>query len=185
MESSYKKNSFDKIFKSICSTYTPSSILEIGILDGYSLNSFLKYSSSDTKIKAIDLFEEYEYKSATFSKINDQFLGYKNLSIEYGDFYKYYLNKKKFDIIHIDISNDGEIYKFALENYYPLTNKLLILEGGSRERDKVDWMVNYEKVKINSFLETINNKYDFETIEKFPSVTIFYKTKRKDLDLNE
>ena len=185
MESSYKKNSFDKIFKSICNAYTPSSILEIGILDGYSLNSFLKYSSSDTKIKAIDLFEEYEYKSATYSKINDQFLGYKNLSIEYGDFYKYYLNKKKFDIIHIDISNDGEIYKFALDNYFPLTNKLLILEGGSRERDKVDWMVNYEKVKINSFLETINNKYDFETIEKFPSVTIFYNTKRKDLDLNE
>ena len=83
MESSYKKNSFDKIFRSICKAYNPKSILEIGILDGYSLNSFLKYSSVDTEIKAIDLFEEYEYKNATFSQINERFLESKNLSIEY------------------------------------------------------------------------------------------------------
>ena len=185
MESSYKKNSFDKIFRSICKAYNPKSILEIGILDGYSLNSFLKYSSVDTEIKAIDLFEEYEYKNATITQINERFLESKNLSIEYGNFYEYYLKKKKFDIIHIDISNDGNIYKFALENYFPLTKKLLILEGGSRERDNVDWMVKYDKLKINNFLETVKNQYDYETIDKFPSITIFYKAKRKSLNLNE
>ena len=62
MKSSYKKNNYENIFRQICLQTEPNSILEIGILDGYSLQAFVNHSKKDTKIVAIDLFEDYEYK---------------------------------------------------------------------------------------------------------------------------
>tara|TARA_B100000131_G_scaffold268270_1_gene266985 strand:- start:352 stop:912 length:561 start_codon:yes stop_codon:yes gene_type:complete len=175
LESSYKKNDFDNIFKTICKKTNPSSILEIGILDGYSLSSFLTHSSPDCKILAVDLFDQYEYKSANYDEIIKRFKKNKNLKIKHGDFFKHHTKAEAYDLIHIDISNDANIYEFALQNYFPLTNKLLVLEGGSKERDSVEWMLKYNKPKINNFLNKIENKYRYQIIKKFPSITIFYK----------
>ena len=43
MQSSYSLNNYDSVFGEIISRVNPGSILEIGILDGYSLNAFVKY----------------------------------------------------------------------------------------------------------------------------------------------
>lgn len=170
--SSYKLNNFDKIFKNICIKYTPSSVLEIGLLDGYSLNSFVKNTDKLTSIVGIDLFENYEYKNSNYSFITNKFKDCNNVKILKDSFYEYYKKAIKFDIIHIDISNDGDIYKFALQNYFPLVNKALIMEGGSRERDNVEWMIKFDKKPINPYLMSIQKKYKIEIIEKFPSLTI-------------
>ena len=175
INSSYKLNNFQQHFKEICKKYNPKSILEIGILDGYSLKAFSSSAKRTTKITAIDLFDKYEFKNSNFDEITKLFQKNKNVSIKHGDFYEYFKLGEKFDIIHIDISNDANVYKFSIQNYFPLTNKLMILEGGSKERDKVDWMVKYNKPKINNYLQSIKNCYDFDIIEKFPSITIFYK----------
>ncbi len=174
IKSSYSQNHFDSVFKIICESINPLSVLEIGILDGYSLNSFVKHTKKETKIIAIDLFEEYEYKNSNYEFIKNSFSKYKNVEISYGNFFDYHEQSSNFDIIHIDISNDADIYKFSIENYFPKTNKLLILEGGSVERDNVDWMNKYKKPKINKFLEEIKNDYNFQIIDLFPSLTIFY-----------
>ena len=73
-----------------------------------------------------------------------------NVKILKDSFYEYYKNSNRFDLIHIDISNDGEVYDFAVKNYLPLVNKVLLLEGPSVERDNVDWMISYNKKPINS-----------------------------------
>ncbi len=173
--SSYKENNFDQIFKTICQTIEPMSILEIGILDGYSLKSFLSHTSKECKILAVDLFEDYKYKNSNYEETKNKFLDNKNVEIEYGNFFNQHLKKNNYDLIHIDISNDGEIFKFATENYLPITNKIMILEGGSEERDNVEWMLKYKKPKINNFLQTIKDNYRYQIVEKFPSITIFYK----------
>lgn len=173
--SSYFLNNYEKVFRKICLDYKPLSILEIGILDGYSLNSFIKYASKETKILAIDLFENYQFKNSNYEEITKLFDKYENVKVKYGDFYTFFNKKLNFDIIHIDISNDGEIFDFAIKNYYPLANKLLILEGGSNERDNVGWMTKYQKPKINTYLKTLDTTYNFEIINIFPSMTIFYK----------
>ena len=80
--------------------------------------------------------------------------------------------KEEYDLIHIDISNDGDIYKFAIENYLNLAKKALLLEGGSEDRDKVEWMIKYNKTPINKYLKKISSDLDFKIIEKFPSMTI-------------
>lgn len=177
--SSYSKNNFDIVFKKICGEVKPESILEIGLLDGYSLNSFVNHSSKDTKIIGVDLFESYEYKNSNYQNIKAMFSSNKNVEIFHGDFYNYYKTSNNFDIIHIDISNDGDIYQFSIENYLPITNKLLVLEGGSEDRDNVHWMTKYKKPKINDFLNSLEVSVQYQTIELFPSITIFNKTNQQ------
>ena len=68
MQSSYSLNNYDSVFNEIISHVNPGSILEIGILDGYSLNAFVKYRQNNCKITAIDLFDNYEYKMQIMRK---------------------------------------------------------------------------------------------------------------------
>ena len=181
LESSYNTNNFDLIFKKICEVVEPKNILEIGILNGYSLDSFINHTNRNTKIEAIDLFENYSYKNSNYERINNKFSKIENVNISYGDFYEYYKNCNHFDLIHIDISNDADVYKFALENYFPLTKKLLILEGGSEERDQVFWMEKYKKPKISKYLKEVKDEYKFQTINLFPSLTIFYPENTQEI----
>ena len=102
VRSSYLLNNFEKHFRNICIDYKPVSILEIGLLDGYSLEAFAKHLPDSSEILGIDIFENYEFKNADYKYMVDKFKNYKNVKIEYGDFYKYFLLKNSFDIIHID-----------------------------------------------------------------------------------
>ena len=55
-------------------------------------------------------------------------------------------------------------------------NGVIILEGGSVERDNVGWMVKYNKTKINPYIcELINKGYNILIIDKMPSMTIIKK----------
>jgi len=170
--SSYKLNNYASVFCEICLALNPSSILEIGILDGYSLEAFTKSCKDSTEIFAIDLFEDYEYKSGNYQFIKEMFKEHDNVKILKDSFYKYYKSSNRFVLIHIDISNDGEVYDFAVKNYLPLVNKALLLEGGSVERDNVDWMIRYNKKPINSYIKSIEKYFEIEIINKFPSLTI-------------
>ena len=62
------------------------------------------------------------------------------------DFY-YWLDNYtiEFDLLHLDISNDGDIISKMYDKY---PNSKVIFEGGSIERDNIDWMVRYKKTKI-------------------------------------
>ena len=44
-------------------------------------------------------------------------------------------------------------------------------------------MKKYKKPKINKFLNEIKNDYSFQTIDLFPSLTIFYKDYDKKIEL--
>ena len=87
------------------------------------------------------------------------------------------LDQKCIDIIHIDIANNGDVYDYALKHYLPkLTdNGILLLEGGSTERDEVEWMNKYNKPKINPVLKKYENEYSITVIGNFPSLTIIQK----------
>jgi len=102
----------------------------------------------------------------------NKFKHYENVEILKDDFYSFYKNMKFYDLIHIDISNDKDIFEFAFENYLPKTRKALLLEGGSIERDNVEWMKKYDKSPINPFLINKKNNYDINIIQEFPSLTI-------------
>lgn len=177
MKSSYNNKDLDygNLLSSICFSLKPKKILEFGLLEGYSLKKFIENSEKDTFIESYDLFDQFNGNGSKNSVV-ENFKDYSNVSIKYGNFYQKYLELEdnKYDLIHIDIANDGDVYKFALENYRnKLTSKgVLILEGGSEERDKVYWMEKYKKTPINKFLANINN---YRVVGNFPSLTIFHK----------
>ena len=174
MKSSYlQKLDYSDVLKTLCYILNPKRIVEFGILDGYSLKTFAE-NTTNCEIKAYDIFEEFNGNSAKREIIN-KFKKYKNIKIEYGDFYKKEIEDNSLDILHIDIANNGDIYKFAIENYMKKIKKngIMILEGGSEERDNIEWMIKYNKTKIKPYLDSLN--YEIMTIGKIPSITIIKK----------
>ena len=175
MKSSYKNNlNYSDLLETITFIQKPKSILEIGILDGFSLKCFASNSGKNTKINAYDIFDEFNGNHADKSELIEKFKEYNNVTIQYGNFYELYKLEEKYDIIHIDIANNGDVYEFSINNYLPKlnTNGILILEGGSEQRDNIEWMIKYDKPKIQPVLKKYNNKINIKTIGELPSITL-------------
>ena len=98
------------------------------------------------------------------------------MSIEYGDFYKLKdtIDNNSIDLLHVDIANNGDVYEYVLNNYIDKMNKdgIIILEGGSIERDNIEWMNKYNKPKIKPIVDKYKDKYDILTMGNIPSISI-------------
>lgn len=179
MRTSYQKNNIDygDIFQLLVWLYNPQKIVEFGILDGFSLENLAKYSSPSCQIEAYDIFDGFNGNHANYQSIADKFGEFSNIKIKKGNFFESYqsFQEDSIDLIHIDIANDGSTYKFAFENYWSKLKKggLLIMEGGSKDRDNIDWMQKYQKIPIQDVLKKCPHK--LFTLEKFPSLSIFHK----------
>ena len=180
MKSSYyNKVDYSDILKTITFMQNPNQIIEFGILDGLSLKAFADNSDKNCKINAFDIFNEFNGNSANKEKLDKYFSNYENVFINYGDYHKEYKNieDNSIDIIHIDIANNGDVIEFAFENYINKLseNGIFIFEGGSKERDEVEWMNKYNKKKINPIFEKYKKDYLITTIGVVPSLTIVKK----------
>ena len=178
IRSSYKEYNYNKVFQSICFSINPSKIVEFGILDGYSLDCFLNHNQ-ECLIEANDLFDEFPHNAADYNFIINKYKNFSNVSIYKRDFYKsvdIYENNSK-DILHIYIANNGETFEFAIQNYLPKVRGLMIMEGGSEERDNVEWMIKYDKPKITPVLQKYSNSAKIEVLKDFPSITLIQKWK--------
>jgi predicted O-methyltransferase YrrM len=169
---------YGDIFTVLCKSVQPKTIAEFGILDGYSLKQMIENSDINCQINAYDIFDEFNGNGANKKKIVELFSSYQNVSICYGDFYETHktMDNGSQDIVHIDIANNGEVYQFAFEHYLPKVseNGIMVLEGGSIERDNIEWMNKYNKPKIKPVLEA-NQHYKQCTIGTIPSITIIWK----------
>ena len=180
MNSSYNnKINFGDIISTITFLKNPKTIVECGILEGYSLDKFVWNSNTNTRIDAYDIFDKFNGNHAIKDKILKQFNKYDNVNIDYGDFYDVYkkYQDKSIDILHIDIANNGDVYEFMFQNYVDKLKDdgIVLIEGGSEERDNIEWMIKYNKSKIKPVLEKYCENYDIKTIGKIPSITIIKK----------
>ena len=186
MRSSYIENKYGELLYSMCLIYKPKVVYEFGCLDGYSSSFFLKAMNQyeSTKLKIYDLFEGYAYNHGNYPDVYDKLGTFKDkvqLEINKGDIFSSSIVNSipnySIEFIHIDISNDGEKLKNLFSLYSSKFNKkcIILLEGGSTERDRVDWMMEYNKPKIKDFLSGIKNEYNFFTFDPFPSVTVMQK----------
>jgi predicted O-methyltransferase YrrM len=158
----------------------PKTILEIGILDGYSLMNFVKATDpSFTQITAYDIFEKFNGNHSHEERIREMFKNNQHVEIQYGDFYEVHksINNSELDLIHIDIANNGDTYAYAIEHYLPKLSArgIMLLEGGSKERDEVAWMTKYNKPKIDPLLAKYQELYNIKTIGRLPSLTLITK----------
>ena len=179
MKSSYNNSiTYKEFLDGLVFCKNPKTIVEFGILEGLSLNSFIENSGPSCKIKAYDIFEEFNGNGANKDQLLKRFAKHENIMIEYGDYYKKYteIEDSSIDILHIDIANNGDVLEFTIEHYLPKLSKngLLIFEGGSNERDNIEWMNIYNKPKIRPIIDKYKNKYKFLTIGNIPSITLIY-----------
>ncbi len=154
----------------------PSRIVEFGILEGYSLDCFVNYSQ-ECLIDANDLFDDFPYNAADYNFITEKYKNYSNVNVYKKDFYKTVdvYDDNSIDILHVDIANNGDTFEFAIRNYLPKVRGIIIMEGGSEERDNIEWMVKYNKPKIQPVLKKYENDVRIMVLEDFPSITLIKK----------
>ena len=179
MHSSYIENNFGELFTTLVKLYKPTNILEFGCLEGYSTNAILeglKFNGKSFKFRAMDLFEDYPFHHASFSVLVQKF---PEVDFIKADFYKsdHLIAQQTVDFMHIDISNTAVTFQVFMEKYFGKLKPggVAVLEGGSRERDEIEWMNKYKKPKIKPYLQSLAGKYNFITFSPYPSITLFVK----------
>lgn len=158
IESSYKQNNLGKTLYDLVLEKKPKKILEFGALYGYSTIAMAMAlrDLGQGEIFSYDIWDKYAYKHTTLNTaaLNVAQYGLSSfVKFQDQDFWKWLKdNKEDFDMIHLDISNDGDIIKQTYENLQPQIKKgaLIVFEGGSIQRDQEKWMVTYNKTPINN-----------------------------------
>lgn len=168
IESSYKYNNLGKTLYDYVRHEKPEVVIDFGVLDGYSTICLALACRENGKgrVKVYDLFEDYEYNHSQFARLIKNLKEYGVIDwvdIEKKNFFDWVKEPEKFDLIHIDISNTGDI----VDIIGTLSGKGTVLfEGGSEQRDNVGWMFKYNKKPINQ------SKAPFEVVNKlFPSLS--------------
>lgn len=150
IESSYKENNLGKVLYDIVLDVKPRTIVEFGALNGYSAvcMAMALHEIGKGHIISYDLWTKYPHRNATMidAKRNAEKYGVADfITFAEGDFYEW--DGEPFDLLHVDISNDGDIIDL-LEDKVRKSKGIVIFEGGSAERDKVEWVTKYNKRPI-------------------------------------
>jgi hypothetical protein len=192
MESSYLQNHMDEVIRVNVLTFKPILCVELGVLQGCSTLAIAKgiqynkeHGHANGHLHSYDLWEDYEYKHSSMETVQN--LLNENKLSEYVTLYKedaFKVHEKysndSVTFLHIDISNDGDKLEKLLEQWHKKMRigGIIVMEGGSNERDKIEWMIKYNKRPIRPFIESnkiLNNNFVYATYEKFPSITVALK----------
>lgn len=187
MRSSYIENNYGEVLYSYVVTYPPVLAVELGVLDGYSLLYIAKGIKKNGigHLDAYDLFEDYQFKHGNKEEI-EEIVAKEGLSSQVSlfkaDAYKV---SEKYDdssvhLLHVDVSNTGETVRRVMEQWdrKMVHGGFIIFEGGSEERDRIEWMIKYNKEPMKPEIEKnpiINSKYIYGTHLKYPSITVLLK----------
>ena len=185
-KSSYEQNNYGNLFYALSMIYKPKVAVELGVLEGYSLIDIASPMRRTGDIAyGYDLFEDYEFKHDTQENVQDRLNAFHldNIKLIKQDAFEAAKNHEdeSVDLLHIDLSNDGEKLKRAFSFWFPKVkiDGLILFEGGSKDRDENEWMKKYDREPIFCFMDELRNKYkvDFITLSPYPSLTIVRKFK--------
>jgi predicted O-methyltransferase YrrM len=193
LRSSYKKNKIGRTLAVMTLGKKPRIIVECGILDGYSLYHLAKATKSNSEalyfrghVIAYDLFDEYEFKHGNAVDVHNM-LKHEGVSdyvtILQGDAYKVHenYNDGEIDLLHVDISNDGDTFLKMFELWSPKISQFgrIVFEGGSDARDSVEWMKKYNKTPIRPAIHKLAGKKGWQimVIKDWPSLTLIERKK--------
>ena len=195
MRSSYRTNNFGLLFTQTVLLQRSRVIVDVGILDGYSTVHLatgahhLKTSMNiNCQVYAYDLFDDYRYKHGSMDCVQNNLERFElkdYVTIRQKDAFKAYEDFEDGEVclLHLDVSNDGEKIRNLLQLWNPKMNPnygIILLEGGSEERDNIQWMLDYDKPPIRKELfsnEIIKNEYNCFIYKQFPSITMLTKTR--------
>jgi len=187
MRSSYKKNNYGKVFYDLVRIHKPEKMVELGVLDGYSSLHFAKGLKDNNKgrLYCYDLWDEYNYNHGNFDKVFTMLYneGVKDrVTLRKGDAFKVHKDWRdnEIDMLHVDISNDGDIVCEILNLWHNKVSKIIAFEGGTQERDNIEWMIKYSKKPILPVLcnnKIIDEEFDIINFLSFPGLILMFKKK--------
>ena len=174
IESSYRENDIGRTLYDLVLRLKPKKIVEFGILYGYSTVAMAMALDElgSGHIRAYDLFEDYPFKHGSMEGVAEAVRGYglsKYVTLEKKNFDDWLAAPEPFDLLHVDVSNKGDtiarLYESVSEKI--AQGATVVFEGGSEERDNVEWMIKYNAVKIN------DSGVPFKVIDsRFPSLSM-------------
>lgn len=176
IQSSYSENNLGMVLFDLVLTHKPRKIVEFGVFHGYStihMARALKLLGRG-HIIACDLWESYQYNHTTMNvaQYNIDEYGLDDYVTLWRASYDEWLeHPTPFDMLHLDISNNGDIIEKTLTRLAPQIGggSVVVFEGGSVERDSVEWMLKYNKRPINP----LQKEFGFEILdERFPSISV-------------
>lgn len=182
LQSSYAGRGYGSLLYALIRVLKPRRCVEIGIFQGFSLltaAAALRDNGAGT-IAAYDLFDDYPYRHAHRPQVSQQIL---SLGLEAwttlhrADVAEVHEQWDAVDYLHVDVSNHGDTYLRVFEQWSHKVSQVILLEGGSTERDNVAWMLQYAKPAIVPALEDIRRAYpgwSISVLQPFPSLTIAF-----------
>ncbi len=197
MRSSYIENNYGNVFKALILAHKPKLVVECGVLDGYSTFNIAHALRANeigggikSKFMAYDIWEGYDYKHGDFGEVATM-LRQKGLlnhwvNLHYGNAFEVWENfdDSTVDFLHMDISNDGQVLELTIMDWWRKIRPggMIAFEGGSVERDNVDWMKKYHKKPIVPVLEWLlqADNVSFQVFTEFPSMTLITKWREND-----
>jgi len=152
IESSYRENDIGRTLYDFIMVHEPLRIVEIGVLNGYSTVAIAQALRDLEKghLTAYDLFEDYEFKHSTQNDVESTLAKHgvaRYVTLKKGDLNEWLKNPEPFDLLHVDVSNTGETLEQLYDALEPniKAGALVIFEGGTLQRDNVEWMKKFNK----------------------------------------
>lgn len=192
MRSSYTTNRYDEALTWMIEGYKPATVVELGVLDGFSTLAIAEGIKRNTerrtgrgKLDAYDLFEDYPYKHGQLPEVKGE-LFTRGLA-DYVDLFKgdaFEVHQRYADnsihFLHVDVSNHGDTVRKIMELWdrKMQVGGVIVFEGGTQERDQVEWMTKFGFPPIKPAIETneiLNSRYVYGTYLKFPGMTVCLK----------
>lgn len=177
--SSYRENNIGKTLYDIVIKLRPKNIIEIGVLEGYSTicmaQALKDLGDRSAKVYAHDLFDEYKYRSCSMTKVWDNLNKYgvqDYVQLKLMSFDRWLNRMEDFDLMHIDISNNGDVIEKVynrLSRNKSIKTGPIFFEGGTQERDKVEWMIEYDKREMYPLKDELS--YDIVD-SRFPGLSV-------------
>ena len=188
--SSYAQNNFGEVFQAIIRAFQPVVVVELGILNGYSTLAIAEGLKQNGRgeLYAYDLFEDYAFKHGSKDEVEKAVAAAGipcqgvTVQITKMDAYKVadLYHPGSVHLLHVDLSNDGETVKKIMDQWDPkmVCGGIILFEGGTEERDQVEWMQKYGRPSLKAELENnpvIIEKYIMGTYLKWPGLTMLLK----------
>lgn len=151
----------------------PVQALEIGVLGQHSADALLR-GSPHTCLRLAPALGG----PAKHQELKERYVLHERVSVLEGSTFETLhqeLKDESLDWLHVDIANDGEVFRRVKEWYWPKVRPggLVLLEGGSEARDRVSWMTDFGKTPIVPVLWRLFP--GAKTIGKVPALTITRK----------
>lgn len=190
VDSSYSDENYGDLLYGLIRTHNPKLVVELGTYKGYSALHFaaaLRDNKSLSQLHLLDLWEQYPYRHCSLEETRTAFdknhlLDMPGCEILFHDIDAFKGSTKfgsgTIDFLHVDVSNTGANLEPLLKHWTPKLTRskktLVLLEGGSAERDQISWMMEYNMEPIATFLNSkwLNDRFSYFCFQPFPSITV-------------